>query len=361
MQEPFPALTDLLMSTTSIWGVKAPDSFLGGSAPRLRSLKLESIPYPGLSKLLLSSARDLVELSLLEVRGDISPETIVTSLSALTRLETFSLAFDIDDDVSLLFLKYPAERSPTSPTRTVLPSLKFCLFQGICGYLGDFVALIDTPRIEILDITLVLNENDDHPLSLKGKETPQFNQFLGRTEMFKTLNNASIHLGSDKLEITLSQKPWAYNAKLTLNIMCQDKIYILGRVCFSDFLPLSEIENLGISSQYHKWQSHLEATEEDLSWPFTLYKFSAVKSLYMSKEIVPSVACGLNLVIHLEERIPPILMLRSLQKLSAMKPLPPGSVKTVIDKFAAMRGLSAVDPPTVPFCLVANERNTSDL
>ena len=34
-----------------------PDSFLGGSAPRLRYLWLSSVPFPGLSKLLLSAAQ----------------------------------------------------------------------------------------------------------------------------------------------------------------------------------------------------------------------------------------------------------------------------------------------------------------
>lgn len=41
-----------------------PDSSLSGSAPRLRSLYFEGIPFPGLPKLLLSSV-DLVELELI--------------------------------------------------------------------------------------------------------------------------------------------------------------------------------------------------------------------------------------------------------------------------------------------------------
>lgn len=362
MQEPFPTLTDLLLAS-SMWGEEVPESLLDGFAPRLRSLKLDSVSYPGLSKLVL---RDLVELSLLKVPcEDMSPNAMVTALSALTRLETLSLAFDIDYDVyvSSLPLKCSTKRKQTSPARSVLPSLKFCLFQGICGYLEDFVAMIDTPRLEILDITLALCQcnNDSHPLRFKTKETPQFNQFLGRTEMFKTLNNASIHLWSDKLEITLSRKPWACNAKLTLKIMCQDKIYYLGRVCVTEFLPLSKIESLGISSQYHKWQSDSEANEEDMQWPCSLLRFSAVKSLYLSKEIIPSVACGLKRFIDFKGRVTGLPLLHSLQKISTVtvKPLPPGSVKTLIEKLAAMRGLSALDPPTTPFCWVANERNAS--
>jgi hypothetical protein len=360
MQEPFPALTDLFL-TSSMWGIEVPDSLFGGFAPRLRSLKLDSIAYPGLSELVLSSARNLVELSLLDFPpyGDISPETMVTTLSALTRLETFSLAFEIDDSLNTLTLKRWTKRIPTSPTRSVLPSLKFCSFQGIPSYLEDFVAMIDTPRLEILDITLDCN-HDSHLFNLDRNRTPQFNQFLCRTKMFKTLNNASIHFSSDKLEITLSRKPWACNAKLTLKIMCQENILILGRVCVTNFLSLTNIESLGISSQCHKWQPHREACDEDIQWQCSLFKFSAVKSLYLSKEIIPSVACGLKGVTDPERGLP--LMLRSVQKISTdtVKPLPSGSVNTVIEQFAAMRGLSALYSSTLPFCWVTNKRNASD-
>src|SRR5260370_16109468 len=60
MQKPFPALKALDLSADQTSGegtaqlIRAPDSFLGGSAPRLRMLFLYSIPvpFPGLQKLL---------------------------------------------------------------------------------------------------------------------------------------------------------------------------------------------------------------------------------------------------------------------------------------------------------------------
>ena len=60
-------------------------------------------------------------------------------------------------------------------------------------------------------------------------------------------------------------------------------------------------------------------------------------------------------------RLPVPPALPSLQEIFTIQPLPSGSVKTVIEQFAAMRGLSARDPPTVPFRWVATERNASDL
>ena len=356
MQEPFSALTDLvLMSSTNEPNMIIPKSFLGWSAPRLRSLTVRSIRIPPLLNLVSSSARDLVELSLLDIprKGYIPVTKMVTALSVLTNLEILSIEF------SLQRRRYWDRQHPPPPTRSVLPSLKSCSFKGICGYLEDFVAMIDTPRLETLDVTVC--KYDQYPFN--SNETPQSNQFLRRSTVFKTLNNAGVHLWSNKLEITLSRRPWASDAKVMLRIMCRDDIYTLRQVCYFRFIPLSKIESLGISSQYHKWQSHREATEKDTDWLISLYFFCAVKSLYLSKDIVPSIAGALKGFVDSQgtpEPLPP--MLRSLQKISTNTvKLPSGSVKTAIEQYAAMRGLSAPDPPTVPFSWVANERNASDL
>jgi hypothetical protein len=63
MLKPFPELTDLRLSMFVDDGPAPilPDSFLGGTAPRLRSLYLDNVPFPGLPKLLLS-ATHLVDL-----------------------------------------------------------------------------------------------------------------------------------------------------------------------------------------------------------------------------------------------------------------------------------------------------------
>jgi hypothetical protein len=64
MQVPFPELTDLRLFSDGETLPVIPDSFLGGSAPRLRYFELDGIPFPGLPKLLLS-ATHLVHLRLL--------------------------------------------------------------------------------------------------------------------------------------------------------------------------------------------------------------------------------------------------------------------------------------------------------
>lgn len=93
MQAPFPELTDLLLwSNETASEPVLPNSFLGGSAPRLRYLQLRGIPFPGLPKLLLSAAH-LVHLYLYDIpySGYISPEAMVAGLSVLNSLEDLRL------------------------------------------------------------------------------------------------------------------------------------------------------------------------------------------------------------------------------------------------------------------------------
>ena len=76
MQEPFPELTALIILKSDRKTMAViPDSFLGGSASRLRILELLGIPFPGLPKLLMS-ATHLTDLRLEDISrsGYISPE-----------------------------------------------------------------------------------------------------------------------------------------------------------------------------------------------------------------------------------------------------------------------------------------------
>jgi hypothetical protein len=94
MQVPFPELTDLELLSDGEALPVIPDSFLDGSAQRLRYFSLRGIPFPGLPKLLLS-ATTLVFLTLFRIphSGYISPEAMVALISALSSLETLELEF----------------------------------------------------------------------------------------------------------------------------------------------------------------------------------------------------------------------------------------------------------------------------
>ena len=103
MQRPFPALSHLLVrpdySRLNVVISPVSRSFLGGSAPSLRVLVLVLFPFPALPELLLS-ATNLIRLEYDHIppTGYISPQALVTGLSALTRLESLSLSFQSPDD-----------------------------------------------------------------------------------------------------------------------------------------------------------------------------------------------------------------------------------------------------------------------
>ena len=94
MQVPFPELTVLQLWSDNYKTPIVPDSFLGGSSPRLQEIWLKTVPFPGLPKL-LSSATHLTEIYIEDITrsGYISPETMVTCLSALTSLKRLCLGF----------------------------------------------------------------------------------------------------------------------------------------------------------------------------------------------------------------------------------------------------------------------------
>jgi hypothetical protein len=177
MQQPFPELTDLkLWSIDEI--VPVPDSFLGGSVPRLEHLSLNRIPFPGLPKLLLS-ATHLVTLQLYCIphSGYIPPDAIATVLQTLTCLNSFDLQFISCPD--------RASRRPPPSKRTVLPVLTKFWFKGVTEYLEDLVARIDAPQLKYLSITFFNDIVFD---------TPQLIQFIIRTPKLKAVKIAEISL-----------------------------------------------------------------------------------------------------------------------------------------------------------------------
>jgi hypothetical protein len=120
MTEPFPELAFLGLSTMKKnMGLVLPDLFLGGSAPRLQNLYFNGVSFPAIPNL-LSSASDLVDLRLWDIphSGYISPEAMVTGLSALTRLEDLTIWFQSPRS-------RPGQPSPPRSIRTVLPALNY--------------------------------------------------------------------------------------------------------------------------------------------------------------------------------------------------------------------------------------------
>ena len=210
MHKPFPELTDLRLSIYGDDGLTSilPDSFLGGTAPRLRSLDLFNVPVPGLPKLLLS-ATHITHLDLYNIprSGYIPPEVIATSLSALTGLEFLRLQF-----------RYPrprpaleSRRLPPPPlTRSILPSLTRISFKGASEYLEEILARIDAPRLDKLHIVLFNQIIFD---------TPQLFQLISRRPTLRTLEKCYITIHSETIFVGFSSQTSDYYV-LSMRIPC---------------------------------------------------------------------------------------------------------------------------------------------
>jgi len=152
MQKPFLELTDLRLSKFRYeLELILPDTFLGGTAPHLRLLALNGVPFPGLPKLLLS-ATQLVHLSLSGIprSGYIPPEVMATTLSTLTSLEKLRLHFLYLQPRPVLEGRRPP---PLTLTRSILPRLTKVIFKGASEYIEEILARIDAPRLNELHIT----------------------------------------------------------------------------------------------------------------------------------------------------------------------------------------------------------------
>jgi hypothetical protein len=148
MHEPFPALTDLHLQSFDESVPVLPETFLGGSAPRLQTVVLSGIPFPSFPKLILS-ATHIVYLELLDIphSGYISPDTMATCLATLPSLGHLGLGFRSP-------LSRPLQLGLPSIAHTTLPALASLAFKGASEYFKDFLARTHIPLLNQLEIHL---------------------------------------------------------------------------------------------------------------------------------------------------------------------------------------------------------------
>jgi hypothetical protein len=319
MQEPFPALTYLILrSDIEI----APVVFMGGSAPRLQYLRLERVPIPGLPKLLLSTT-DLVHLDLRRIphSGYFSPEAIVVCLPTLQRLEKLYLAFE-----SPRSRPNRESRRLPPPTRSVLPALIELYFTGATEYLEDLVARIDAPLLDCLEIILF------HQLIF---DTPQLTQFINRTPTLQVHDRAWVDFSDLYVSVSFPKTSSSY--QLSLRILCKQpewQLSSMAQICTSVFHRcLTHIKRLYIHERSSKlvWQDDIENSQ----WLELLHPFTAVKDLHLSKGFALRIAPYLQeLVGGRTTEVLPALQSLLVDKYAS------GHFKEAIGKFVAARQLS---------------------
>jgi len=194
IERPFPVLTSLLLYHDDDDDLDVPilpDSFLGGSAPRLRSLMFNRISFPALPKLLLSTT-GLVILNLTEVpdSGFISPDAMATALSTLKILKSFGLHFKASQSSAHRETRHPPA---SAVTRTILPALTDLRLSSDGGYVDDFMSQIDTPVLDSANITFCCQTEPD---------TPRLRQFISRTEAFKAPHQAKVDIQKEQVSLT---------------------------------------------------------------------------------------------------------------------------------------------------------------
>ncbi|KAI0302766.1 hypothetical protein BC826DRAFT_432133 [Russula brevipes] len=218
MQAPFPELTYLSLQSDEYGEpvLPLPDSFLGGSAPRLRTLKLlHGISFPALPNLLLS-ASDLVTLSIsrLPYPKYVSPEAMLACLSSLTRLKSLVLSFGFITPSSL----------PGQPpqTRVVLPALTDLYFSGLHEHLEDFLSRIDTPVLNKFSMSFIF------ALRLVS-DVPHLKQFIGRAKGLKPYKVARVAFKPRSIQLSLTEP-----LPLSLEMMCDmigSKLHTMSLIC----------------------------------------------------------------------------------------------------------------------------------
>jgi hypothetical protein len=283
MQVPFPELTQLELASFDEAVRVLPDSFLGGSAPRLQKLWLNGVPFPGLPKLLLS-ATDLTHLYVFNIphSGYISPEAMVTALSTLTSLEEFRLSFLSPQSCPDL-----KSRRPPPLTRSVLPVLTIFGFRGVCDYLDGLVARIDTPLLNKLSIAF---------LNQIVFDTPQLIQFISRAPKLKPLEIARVNFDANAATVELLSHTSSY-ADLEVKIMCEEldwQISFLEQF-FTSCLPhISTLEDLHIY-EGRLWKPDRQHNIiENVLWLELLQPFTTVKDFYISQEFASRVVPALQ-------------------------------------------------------------------
>jgi len=286
MQESFPALTYLELEPTDDEStVVLQDSFLGGSAPCLRSLRLHSTQFPtGTLQKLLLSANDLVDLHLLmiPVSQYIPPQEMVLCLSSLTRLEDLRLGLQYP----VFCLRPPIGHPP--PTRVHLPSLTNLWFSGDSDYLNQLVASINAPLLYVFEMVF-LNQSNFRIL--------QLTEFIGRIEKFKVLDRAKAHFYDEVVNVTLSsQKETVDRPILAVHNRCGPEswqLVALAQVHSSFLSLLSSLERLDITED-PDLPPLLQDDVLGVYWLQLLDPFPGVKDLYLSGVPGLHVARGLQ-------------------------------------------------------------------
>ena len=324
MQVTFPALTYLYIHSFDATA-SFPESFLGGSAPNLQSLRLEYNAFPGLPKL-LSSSPGLVSLSLFDISysGHIS-DAMVDCLSSLTRLEHLQIEFPY----SRLRSDRASRRRPPL-TRTVFPVLSTLILKGVTEYLDQLLAHIEAPHINVVRIRFL-----DPPIFDISRISP----CIGPTETFETFDEAYMLFHDVDFKVVLSSRNGTTGSKrVTLSLQWKDsgwKLEELSQNSFHRYLQPFDLCNLN-GSLPPSWAEIMG----NLPWLHLLRLFTTTEYMYLYQGLAGRVAPTLQELTGAGvTEVLPVLRNIFVERLDSL-----GAVQEAIGQFVAARQLLSGHP-----------------
>ena len=328
MQVTFPALTDLSIRSCDDT-VSFSKSFLGGSAPNLRSLELARITFPALPKLLLSSP-GLVHLSLFEVAhfGDVSSNAMVEFLSSLAGLETLEIDFP-----SMQFWHTRESRCSGTPahlTRIIFPVLRIIHLKGEEEYLEQILAHIAAPSLDSVYIGF---------LGPTIFDISRISQWIGRTEMFEAFDQAYMLFDDVRSIVMLSSRKGATGDKmLRLSLEWVDSAWKLPD------LTLDSRDHFFEPFHLCKFEGSLPPSWANVMgnapWLYLIRIFTATEYIYLSQGVAALVAPALQELNGTgSAEVLPVLRNIFVERLDTS-----GAVQEAIGQFVATRQLLSSHP-----------------
>jgi len=286
MQEPFPVLTRLDIEVKDGKASVLPAEFLGGSAPCLRAIYLQGIPFPAIPMLLLS-ASDLVVLSLRNIppTGYVSPEAMVACLAALPKLET----------LIIMFQSATPRRNQIRPppvAHTVLPALAEVDFTGASEYLEDLVFRIDSPQLDGISIYY-----SDQFVDLQAA---QVSEFIGRSlgPKLTLVRHAEVTFYDGAVAFELCRheiRPtpdWRPATTMIPYDGIDGQVSQIAQVLSQYSATFSNVIHLEL--KVGPEEDHELEGMDDVEWLHLFHQFSTVQTLYVSWDLAGNVALALE-------------------------------------------------------------------
>ena len=254
-------------------------------APHLRMFSLDHVVLPVRSPLLTTTV-GLVELGLwnMPLLASFYPSDLTARLASMPQLESLSIGF-----------KFPvptrdvARQLSHAPIRTLvtLPNLRLCFFRCGSAYLEGFLARIDTPLLEVLNIWFY------NQLIFT---VPHLLQFMGRTESLR-FNFARLSFYRENVILTADGGEQNKINPFGVTIGCRHVDWQVSAAAqiFGSLVPaLSVVERLSLSFGDHDVSSE-EHNEVDRNlWREVLRPFTSVKVLHMDDRLIRNLSSSLR-------------------------------------------------------------------